>query len=76
MNKLPKEFAFLSERKAQLLKELEQIEALEANLAETRQLMNRAMSCVGGMTQEEFAACQGGKYMQLFLDEKLEQEEV
>ena len=70
---LPKEFEFLRIRKEQLIKEVEQIEAMEQNLIETRQLMARAMNYIGCMSQEEFANAEGGKYMKLFLEGKLEE---
>lgn len=64
---LPEEFKFLQFRKKQLQKELEQIEALQRNLIETRQLLDRAVSYIGSMTHEEFVNAPGGRYMELFL---------
>jgi hypothetical protein len=69
---LPKEFAFLAKRKKQLKRELAKIEAMEANLLETRQLLDRAMNYIGSMTQQEFVNAPGGQYMRRFLDGKLE----
>ena len=69
---LPKEFDFLQRRKEQLLKELAEIEALEANLLETRQLLDRTMDFVGTWTKEEFASSWACEYQRRFLDGKLE----
>jgi hypothetical protein len=71
MKDFPKEFAFLQRRKRRLKKELARIEAMEANLLETRQLLHSAMQAIGVCTTEEFATSESGQYMRLFLDNNL-----
>lgn len=68
---LPEEFAFLHRRKAQLKRELAEIEAMEANLLETRQLLDRTMNMMGSLTRAEWANSQTAEYQRRFLDGNL-----
>ena len=69
---LPKEFAFLAIRKQQLKNELAQIEALESNILETRQLVSRNVMFIGVLSRDEFESHQTSEYEYRFLSGTLE----